>query len=212
MKSYKIQYVPFQPVTCLDSTLGMITNGLLSAPYLYICGRACATVSRCTLDLFGCRGNSVREAGLQSRRRSPAPSVRARPSHALELVDALFGVAGADLSQGLVLVSPGLHVLGVDDVVDRLLVLVAGVGQLRAQSLGTHSEPNICRGCKLICHLFNPLVRTSCEVSGQRLFRSQVCSESPQIYCDYSKTVAQSWPVFCCCFACFFLFFLQKPT
>lgn len=79
----KIQYVPFQPVTCLDSMLGMITNGLLSGPYLYICGRACASVSRCTLDLFGCRGNSVREAGLQSRRRSPGPCARrasARPA------------------------------------------------------------------------------------------------------------------------------------
>lgn len=72
----KIQYVPFQPVTCLDSMLGMITNGLLWGPYLYICGRACATVSRHTLDLFGCRGNSVREAGLQSRRRSPAAWAR----------------------------------------------------------------------------------------------------------------------------------------
>lgn len=60
----KVQYVPFQPVTCLDSMLGMITNGLLWGPYLYICGHACATVSRCTLDLFGCRGNNVREAGL----------------------------------------------------------------------------------------------------------------------------------------------------
>lgn len=61
-------------------------------------------------------------------------------SHALELVDALFGVARANLSERLVLVSSGFHVLGVDNVVDRLLALVPGVGQLRAQSLGTHSQ------------------------------------------------------------------------
>lgn len=176
----KTQYVPFQPVTCLDSMLGMITNGVLSGPYLYICGRACATVSRCTSNIFGCRGNSVGEAGLQSRRRSPAPCahVRAQASHALKLVDALFGVAGADLSEGLVLVPSGFHVLGVDDVVDRLLALVASVGQLRAQSLGTHSEANICEGCKLICHLFYTRVNTLCEVGGQRCNRKFIVTVS----------------------------------
>lgn len=57
-------------------------------------------------------------------------------SHGLELVDALLGVALADLPQGFVFVSSRLDVLGVQHVVLRLLGVVAGLGQLRAQSLG----------------------------------------------------------------------------
>lgn len=51
-------------------------------------------------------------------------------SHGLKLVDTLFGVALADLAQGLVFVAACLHVLGVDQVVGRLLALVPGAGKL----------------------------------------------------------------------------------
>lgn len=63
----------------------------------------------------------------------------AGPSHALKLIDTLFGVAGPDLSEGLVLVSPRSHVLRVEEVIHRFLALVPSVGQLRAQNLGTRS-------------------------------------------------------------------------
>lgn len=31
----KIQYVPFQPVTCLNSKLGMITNGVFRSIFVH---------------------------------------------------------------------------------------------------------------------------------------------------------------------------------
>ncbi|TNN51084.1 hypothetical protein EYF80_038720 [Liparis tanakae] len=43
----------------------------------------------------------------------------------------------ADLTQGLVLVTAGADILGVEDVVLRLLVVVSGFRQLRAQGLWT---------------------------------------------------------------------------
>lgn len=51
-------------------------------------------------------------------------------SHGLKLVNALLGVALADLAQGFVLVSSRPHVLGVQHVVLRLLGIVSGFGQL----------------------------------------------------------------------------------
>lgn len=48
----------------------------------------------------------------------------------LELVDPLLGVALTDLTQGLVLVAAGSDVLGVEQVVVGLLVVVAGLCQL----------------------------------------------------------------------------------
>lgn len=63
------------------------------------------------------------------------PAGRRRCLHALELVDALFGVSRADLPQCFVLVSAHPDVLGVDDVVLSFLALVSGVGQLWTQSL-----------------------------------------------------------------------------
>lgn len=67
----KIQYVPFQPVSCLNSNLGVNVNKCLSF-LIHICtsGCACATMSCCGSDLLGCRGNSLSEAGLQSRRKA----------------------------------------------------------------------------------------------------------------------------------------------
>lgn len=65
---------------------------------------------------------------------------RVHASHAFELVDALFGVPGPDLSEGLVLVSSRSHVLGVNDVVHCLLALVSSIGQLGAQSLKIESS------------------------------------------------------------------------
>lgn len=55
--------------------------------------------------------------------------------HALELIDTLFGVSRTDLPQRFVFVTPGSHVLCMDDVVLRFLRLVTSVSQLRAQSL-----------------------------------------------------------------------------
>lgn len=63
------------------------------------------------------------------------PGETAEPLHTFKLVDALLGVPGADLAQGLVLVAPGADVLRMDHVVHRLLGLVAGHRQLRAQCL-----------------------------------------------------------------------------
>ena len=60
--------------------------------------------------------------------------------HTFKLVDALLGVPRADLAQRLVLVPPGADVLGVDHVVDRLLGLVPGDGELRAQRLQGQRE------------------------------------------------------------------------
>lgn len=68
--------------------------------------------------------------GGGAQRRGLGVRARARASHALKLVDALFGVARADLSEGLVLVPSSFHVLSVDDVVDRFLALIPSVGQL----------------------------------------------------------------------------------
>lgn len=62
--------------------------------------------------------------------RGPGWQRHGGPSHALELVDTLFGVAGADLSEGLVLVSSRSHVLRVEDVVHRFLALISSVCQL----------------------------------------------------------------------------------
>lgn len=50
--------------------------------------------------------------------------------HGLELIDALLGVALADLTQGFVLVSSCLDVLGVQHVVLRFLRIVASFRQL----------------------------------------------------------------------------------
>lgn len=61
-------------------------------------------------------------------------------SHGLKFVDALLGVALADLPQGFVLVSSRLDVLGVQHVVRRLLGVVASFGQLRAQGLDGRNE------------------------------------------------------------------------
>lgn len=58
----------------------------------------------------------------------------------LELVNPLLGVAHADLTQGLVLVAADPHVLGVEQVVRRLLVVVPGLRQLGAQ--GLRKEPD----------------------------------------------------------------------
>lgn len=70
----KIQYVPFQPVTCLNSKLGMITNEVFQ---IHICTLCCACVTTSCLqsDLFGCRGASWSEAGLRT-----GPAVRALTS------------------------------------------------------------------------------------------------------------------------------------
>lgn len=57
-------------------------------------------------------------------------------SHGLKLIDALLGVALADLAQGFVLVPAGPDVLGMQHVVLRFLGFVPGLGQLRTQSLG----------------------------------------------------------------------------
>lgn len=51
-------------------------------------------------------------------------------SHGLELIDALLGVALADLPQGFVLVSSCLDVLSVQHVVLRFLRVVPGFCQL----------------------------------------------------------------------------------
>ena len=51
-------------------------------------------------------------------------------SHGLKLVDALLGVALADLPQGLVLVAARLDVLRVQNVVLGLLGVVSGLSQL----------------------------------------------------------------------------------
>lgn len=53
----------------------------------------------------------------------------------LKLIDPLLGVTPADLAQGLVLVTAGLDVFGVEQVVLGLLVLVLGLFQLGAQGL-----------------------------------------------------------------------------
>lgn len=50
----KIQYVPFQPVTCLNSKLGMITNGIFQIHICTLCC-ACADASCRGPDLFGYR-------------------------------------------------------------------------------------------------------------------------------------------------------------
>lgn len=50
--------------------------------------------------------------------------------HALELVNALFGVSGADLPQSFVLVPPCPHVFCMDEVVLGLLRVVPSVSQL----------------------------------------------------------------------------------
>ena len=55
----------------------------------------------------------------------------------LELVHPLLGVALADLTQGLVLVPADPDVLGVEQVVLGLLVVVPGLFQLGAQGLPT---------------------------------------------------------------------------
>lgn len=84
-------------------------------------------------DLFAYRETAC-EAGMQSRRGGPAGLSHriTQESHAFELVDALFGVSRPDLSEGLILVSSGFHVLRVDHVVDRFLGLVPSIGQLGA--------------------------------------------------------------------------------
>lgn len=48
----------------------------------------------------------------------------------LKLINPLLGVALTDLSQGLVLVASGSDVLGVEQIVLGLLVLVSGMFQL----------------------------------------------------------------------------------
>lgn len=58
-----------------------------------------------------------------------------RALHVLELVDAPFGVALADLAQRLVLVPALAHVLAVDLVHRRLLRLVARLGEVVLQRL-----------------------------------------------------------------------------
>lgn len=55
--------------------------------------------------------------------------------HVLELVDAPFGVALADLAQRLVLVAALAHVLAVDLVHGRLFRLVARLRQVLFQRL-----------------------------------------------------------------------------
>lgn len=50
--------------------------------------------------------------------------------HGLKLVDALLGVALADLAQGFVLVSSRLDVFGVQHVVLRFLGIIASFCQL----------------------------------------------------------------------------------
>lgn len=51
-------------------------------------------------------------------------------SHGLKLINALLGVALADLAQGFVLVSARPDVLGVKHVILRFLGLIPGLGQL----------------------------------------------------------------------------------
>ena len=53
----------------------------------------------------------------------------------LELIDPLLGVAHTDLTEGLVLVSAGSDVLGVERIVVGFLVVVSGLCQLWAQGL-----------------------------------------------------------------------------
>lgn len=48
----------------------------------------------------------------------------------LKLINPLLGVAHSDLAEGLVLVSAGSDVLGVEDVVQGLLVIVSGPCQV----------------------------------------------------------------------------------
>lgn len=57
------------------------------------------------------------------------------PLHGLKLINALFGVALADLAEGLVFVAARLHVLGVDQVIGGLLALVYCRSKLAAQEL-----------------------------------------------------------------------------
>lgn len=59
----------------------------------------------------------------------------------LELIDPLLGVALTDLTQGLVLVAAGPDVLGVEQIVVGLLVVVSGFCQLRAQGLWREETP-----------------------------------------------------------------------
>lgn len=57
-------------------------------------------------------------------------STRLPGSHGLKLINALLGVALADLAQRFVLVSACPDVLGVKHVILRFLGLIPGLGQL----------------------------------------------------------------------------------
>lgn len=61
----------------------------------------------------------------------------------LELIDPLLGVAHTDLTEGLVLVAAGPDVLGVEQIVLRLLVIISGLCQLCAQELQREQSPVI---------------------------------------------------------------------
>lgn len=130
----KIQYVPFQPVTCLNSEIRIITN----APHICTLCCVCAAMSFCRF-WFILEERKQRPCRRQNSRLN-GPVVWGLPqcvhtSHTFKLIDALFGISWPDLSQGLVLVSSCFHVLCVDHVIHRLLGLIPSVCQLWAQSL-----------------------------------------------------------------------------
>lgn len=172
----KTQYVPFQPVTCLDSMLGMITNGLLSGPYLYICGRACATVSRCTSNIFGCRGNSVGEAGLQS-------------------------ITCTQTRRCAVWCCRSGSVWGSCTCPVRLSCSRRGWRRWpsscsrRERWPTLSSEPGNTQRGKHLRGLQTNL--PSFLPASQHFVWGRRSTMQPHIYCDCSKTVARSWPVFC---------------
>lgn len=69
--------------------------------------------------------------GSVGTRKKEKGSLKAgRPLHGLKLINALFGVALPDLTQGLVFVSSQSHVLSMDHVIGSLLGLISGIGQL----------------------------------------------------------------------------------
>lgn len=117
----------------------MKTNGISQ---IHICTLrcGCAATSCCRSDLLG-----VEETGRTAVQAEGPSWVGFRQrwlqrSHALELINALFGVSWPDLSKGLVLVPSCLHVLCMEDVIYRLLALVTSIGQLWAQNLKTTNK------------------------------------------------------------------------
>lgn len=137
---YQIQYVPLRPVTCQKFYFRNKNSLNFPHPYLYNVLCFCSHVM---LIRFCLRTEEKQLEWGRTAVQAAGPglgrgfwSCRLSASHAFELVDALFGIAWPDLSEGLVLVASRFHVLCVDHIVHRLLGLVAGVGQLRAQSLG----------------------------------------------------------------------------